>query len=146
MSEVREGDKNAYYNGYQHLKQNIDNRTMIEKANPKYGKMRDEMKAYSVFIFSNHKDAMKIDKDDRRLMVVEYAGKRKSVEFYRALEAEMRDERNLAALYHWYMKRDVSNFDPIHAPMTDAKRAMMDLGKRSGSGNLNRWVKRNFGL
>jgi len=129
--EVKEGNRDAFWNGYQCLKQNIDNRAIFALANPKYGKMRDELKAYTAFIFSNHKDAMRIDNEDRRMCVVEYAGKRLPDEFYAALEADMKPESALAALYWWYMKRDVSNFNHVRAPYTKAKETMTALGKSS---------------
>lgn len=82
------------------------------------------------FIFlSNNFAPVKIDEDDGRYCVIEVSNdKRGDTKYFEKLYSSFSLEfyNNLLT---YFLKLDISNFDPSRIPMTDAKRAIIDFCK-----------------
>lgn len=117
--------KDDFFNGYEAFKQNVDNNVVRMRVNPKYGKTRDDYLFFNALIFSNHADAMVIPEDDRRCCVLDNPTDRRSAEYYEDLNACLLGDEP-RRIYCYLMRRDVSGFDHVYPPMTDAKIAMRE--------------------
>lgn len=114
------------YASYEGLKKVIDTRPIPGvRVKPKYGKIYDTTLYANFLFFTNHSDAFQLPKDDRRIAVLENAKGRRSLEEYGELKAFLDDDNAIAALYHWYLQRDISQFDYVYPPMTRAKQRMI---------------------
>lgn len=100
----------------------------ILSVNKKYVR-RYEIENVANFIFlTNHKDALKLDDDDRRYFVVVSDRAPNHQNYYRALFEWA--YANLGAIRHWLESRDLSAFDPNRRPpMTAGKSQMIELSK-----------------
>ena len=128
VEEAKDMDPSDFYKSYETFKQRIDTRPVAFRCNPKYGKTRDDFMYFNCLIFTNHSDAMIIPEADRRICVLENPDERKDYAYYDRLEAAL-DSDEPQKVY-WYLKRrDISEFDHVYPPMTDAKLKMIDQSK-----------------
>lgn len=76
-------------------------------------------------VFSNHKDALAIEPDDRRFLVYFSPAVKQPPAYYTALFKALDDVSFLSKVYTWLLARDISAFNPMAAPpMTESKKAM----------------------
>ena len=98
----------------------------------------------SLLISTNHKDALAIEDDDRRLLVVSN-GQPLDVEGREAIRRWMRNPANLAAAYGELMLRSVT-YDPFGIPPMTSAKAVMQEASRSGIDEAwAMWVERAAG-
>lgn len=119
-----------YYHSYETLKTVVDVRVTEREVNDKYGAQTVEPQFYNVLIFSNHKDALAIPTDDRRLAVLSNPMLRQDRDYYEAIWRAL-DDGEPARLWHWLQARDLSAFNPVYPPMTAAKAHMSELSAPS---------------
>ena len=120
------------YVSYEALKKVIDPRPLPNRrVKPKYGKIRTATMYTNFLFFTNHSDAFQLPEDDRRLAVLECNKGRRSFDEYGQLRSLLNDELAIAAIYHWYLARDINDHDPIYPPMTPAKKRMVSQGKHA---------------
>lgn len=111
---------------YEHLKKVVDTRPIPGvRVKPKYGKIYTSTLYANFLFFTNHSDAIQLPIDDRRVAVLDNAKGRRSFEEYAELKNFLDDDNAIAALYHWYMQRDISQHDHVYPPMTPAKQRMI---------------------
>ena len=87
----------------------------------------EQPNVFNILMFSNHDDALLIDKEDRRYCVLFSPAKPKEHTYY----ADLWDwtKSNLPAILHWFKQRDLSNFKNLaHAPMTKGKTEIISEG------------------
>lgn len=82
----------------------------------------------SVYVFlTNYQHALSLDRGDRRMWVWYSGAKPKTPGYYQRYYDWMADDRNIAALYHWFLQYDCSKFKPgAPPPITDAKRKLIE--------------------
>lgn len=103
--------------------------------------LRDRINYYFT---SNHPDAFFLEDKDRRAFVHEVKGEPLPFEFYKKFERWMRADLHPgasgpSALFDYLLNVDLTGFEPRgHAPMTDAKREMM----QNTRSDLGSWVAR----
>jgi len=119
-------NKDVFYRGYEEFKQNVDTRTRSVRINPKFGRTAMGTVFYNALIFSNHTDALVIPEGDRRLAVFRNPDDIKDPAYYEALNKTLDDGREAGRLYWFLRRRDVSAYDPIYPPMTEAKAEMIE--------------------
>lgn len=120
-----------FYHGYETFKSLVDTRVVPVRVNPKFGRTRDDHAYFNALIFSNHTDALVIPEGDRRIAVFTNPDTRREKEYYDRIEGGDTD-KEAAALYWWLKRRDVSNFDHVYPPDTEAKRDMISMGRSNG--------------
>lgn len=88
---------------------------------------------------SNHGDAMFLEDEDRRYFIHEVMAKQAlPEEFYKKYDKWLKDEGGAAALMHWFLQRDLKNFNPKgHAPRTAARERMVMMSK----GDIDLWCR-----
>lgn len=151
IEEARDSETTVreYYQSYETLKQVVDVRVTEGTVNDKFGALSVERQYYNVLVFTNHRDALAIPEDDRRLVVLSNPALRRGSDYYRDLWGVL-DEGEPARLWHWLQSRDVAGFDSVYPPMTQAKGRMSELSVapldrlalsvlRSMEGDLTTW-------
>lgn len=118
-------DAKAFHTGYEEFKVLIDNHPTQMRINPKYGRTYTEAVYFNCLIFSNHTDAIALPEGDRRVAVFRNPDKRVDRDYYEVLSQGLND-REAAAAWWWLKRRDLSDYDPIYPPMTDAKEVMIE--------------------
>jgi len=105
------------------------------RLNPKYVPSFSIEDLINYYFTSNEPDALFMDDQDRRFFVHEVlSGKYTNYKHY---SAWLESESGAAALWHYLLNIDCSDFDPnAPAPMTSGKEAMIELGKS----DLGSWV------
>jgi hypothetical protein len=121
-------DRGVFYQGYEQFKQEVDIRPYEARINPKFGRTRMESIYFNALIFTNHKDALTLPENDRRVCVVTNPSEMNTAEYYDRLEAALSNEE-AARLYWWMMRRDVSGFDHVYPPMTPGKTIMIEQNR-----------------
>ncbi len=115
-----------FFDAYETLKEMVDTRVVEKHANTKYGGKRVEKIYCNYLMFTNHGDALALPEGDRRVDVMTNPGLRRGADYYAELEAALDGGVEAARLW-WYLSEvDVSGFDAVYPPMTDAKRAMFE--------------------
>lgn len=92
---------------------------------------------------TNSVDAIRLETSDRRYWIVDCVGHSTSDKpYYNRLWGFLDGDEGAGrrAVIGWLLARDVSTFDRFDAPMTDAKREMIDLAK----GPADRWIDAQF--
>lgn len=75
---------------------------------------------FNILMFTNHKDALPLDEDDKRYYVIYSPAVKKTSEYYTELWNWTRE--NYGNILGFFLKRDLSKFNPHAAPaMTGAK-------------------------
>lgn len=81
----------------------------------------------NLLCFTNHKDAVKIERGDRRWFIVFSPAKPRDRDYYASLFRQISGD-GAAHVLHWLMARELGNFDAKgHAPATSAKEQMREL-------------------
>jgi hypothetical protein len=84
----------------------------------------EQPNVFNLLMFTNHEDALLIDREDRRYCVLFSPAKPLAHSYYQQLWEWTREHK--AELLHWFMSRDLSAFQPqAHAPMTEGKTAII---------------------
>lgn len=119
-----ENDTSLRYQVHEMLKDKITNSPLA--LNLKGGKSTTCPVYVNIIGFSNYRDFMKIPKDDRRIFVCDSMGQdAKDKGFYQKMVEWQNDLKNLAAVYQYWMRREISDeFHPGQAKMTKAKFAL----------------------
>lgn len=100
------------------------------QINPKNLPRREEANHINIVFLSNELQPLALDNSDRRYLVV-YTPRAREFEFYRGLK-RWREEGGTEAFFHYLMTYPLDGFDPsAPAPMTDAKRALISLNRKS---------------
>ena len=82
----------------------------------------------NLFLSANKLGIFKIDEYDRRLAILEMTGNHASVGEYWTARFDWIQDQGAAAIYHYLLNYDCSNFSPkADAPMTQAKQDMVDM-------------------
>ena len=132
VEEVRDNmDAADFYHGYETFKSLVDTSPSPVRVNPKYGRTRSDQAYFNCLIFSNHVDAIIIPEGDRRVCVLTNPVERRDYAYYERIEKGNTDSE-AAALYWWLKRRDVSEYDAIYPPMTDAKSRMIGASLSAG--------------
>ena len=77
-------------------------------------------------VFTNEPDALQMDKQDQRFMVIKNENNRLDEKWYKAYH-KWRQDKGSSYVYYMLKTRDISKFDPnALAPMTEAKKEMQD--------------------
>tara|TARA_R110000751_G_scaffold306805_1_gene426263 strand:+ start:1338 stop:3569 length:2232 start_codon:yes stop_codon:yes gene_type:complete len=127
VEEAKESiDRDVFFQAYEVFKQNVDPAVGVDiRINPKFGRTRIENIYYNALIFTNHRDALAIPGNDRRVYVIRNPTKMESPAYYDRLVSSL-DNGEPRRIYWYLMRRDVSAFDPIYPKMTPGKAAMID--------------------
>lgn len=106
--------------------------TMVrEMQKPAY----EQPNVFNLLMFTNHEDAILLDEQDRRYCVLYSPAKPRPPEYYDRLWNWTKD--NASALLYYMLHRSLAHFEPrAHAPMTDAKRALI----RESVPALQAWI------
>lgn len=100
------------------------------RVNEKFEKAYDLPNTINFYFTSNHPDSFFLDSGDRRVAVFETPAELKSSEFYARYNDWMKSEEGPAALFHYLLHVDTSDFNPTAAaPWTRAKDVMIDQNK-----------------
>lgn len=120
VDEAREGLSGNRYERGEALK-----RLLAEEhrdINPKYGHARVEYNCCRWLMFSNHEDALPLDPNDRRVIVIENPTTCRPAEYYSRLYALLGDAQFIASVRTFMAQVDLSTFNPgERAPMSEAK-------------------------
>ena len=119
---------------YEKLKAVCDPVAGAMQVKAKYGKNRREQVFASLLISSNHEDALAIDPEDRRLVILDNTRTRlvdAAGDLYGRILDWLEDGRNIGALERWFLQRaKVANYDPFGVtPETPARQRMIDSGQ-----------------
>lgn len=121
VDEAREGMPGNRYERGEALKRLIAEEH--RDINPKYGHARVEYNCCRWLMFSNHDDALPMDANDRRVIVIENPTTCRPAEYYSQLYARLSDGHFIASVRAFLAQVDLSTFNPgERAPMSEAKR------------------------
>lgn len=96
--------------------------------NEKYARPFQVRNTVNFFFFSNLKNAIRLDEQDRRLFVIYNEKAPKPREYYETLVSVIDNEYE--SIYTHLMDLDLSQFSPFERPaMTAGKKQLIDLGK-----------------
>lgn len=100
------------------------------RVNPKYGRQHVEFNCTRFLMFSNHEAALPLADNDRRVVVIENPGMRRSGDYYARLYALLDHPDLGAALAEAFRQRDIAAFNPGEvAPMSAAKARTIRAGR-----------------
>lgn len=109
----------------QHLKAQLT--TEVRTINPKFGRVHHEFNCARWLMFSQHLDALPLEKNDRRIIVISNPTERRTPDYYRRLYALLDDAAFVAAVAQYLGQRDLSGFNPSEpAPLTVTKREAIE--------------------
>lgn len=132
--EITGGDKRATAD---RMKSMITQKLI--RINPKYVPSYTVPDCINYYFTSNHPDAFFLEDDDRRFFVHEVRGLPRDDVFYKQYMKWLDQDGGAAALFHYLLHLDVSDFNPsAHAPVTQSKKDMIDAGRS----DLGSWVQR----
>lgn len=98
------------------------------KVERKYKDSYEVPNIVNFLFFSNHSDAINLDRDDRRFFVIHSYANPRSGDYYTALADNFYEaEGGWKKVIAWLKQRDISAFNPNHRPkMTDDKLNMIE--------------------
>jgi hypothetical protein len=109
---------------YETMKERIDTRPTPFECNQKYGASIQAMRWYNVLMATNHRDSISLPAtftpEEERRTQVEYCPEKRRDPSYYARLLEGWDANEAARVYHWLMRRDVSQ-RAVWPTMTQAK-------------------------
>ena len=124
VDELREGSptRAEQHHRAQTLKRLVTESTRT--VNPKYGRQHVETNAMRWLFYSNHYDAIPIERADRRIEVVSTHAKPRGDAYYTKLAANVQDTNAINGFVEFLRRRDLRAFNPGgHAQGSAAKRA-----------------------
>ena len=125
---VNEGT--SYFRAYERLKGLIDPLPTPKRIEKKNREAREAMVYSSFLLFSNHANALKVAKDDRRIYTIDNARARNTPEYYRMLHSWWTTPGWEPSIWRWLLAREV-DVTKLNAPpaVNSAKAAMMQANK-----------------
>lgn len=107
------------------------------RVNPKYGKQFEIPNLVAGVFFTNHFDALALERTDRRFFVVWTEVAPRDEDYYRQL-VEWLKAGGALLVAGWLLERDVSAFNPLgRAPSTEAKEDM----RKAARSMLDEWIE-----
>lgn len=132
VEEAQNGNSGKWQTGtefYERLKTLIDPMPGRQVQINRKGLSNEMMTTFcSYFIATNHSDALRIAKEDRRLTVIEN-GEQMSEEFSDQIHDWLDKPANISALARYLSKVDMTDFNPFRPIMTEAKRDMIEASQ-----------------
>jgi len=101
---------------YNHLKSKLANDS-IDTLNPKSKAKILQMNRYAMYMFSNHEDALSIDKEGDKLLVIKGPDRPLEPEFYTQYGTEIGQGSLVNRVYDFLLRRDVSTFSYGRLPV-----------------------------
>jgi hypothetical protein len=95
----------------------------MQRLNVKYERQKDAVVSATMGVATNHIDALPLEKNDRRFLVVKTGPKLD----YNPIPNWAENSRNLGTLMHVLREHDISKFDFRTPAMTEAKAAMFEV-------------------
>lgn len=118
------------------LKGFVEPQPSVKQLNIKGKRYVDSVVCASVGISTNHVDAIPLDPDDRRFFVVSTGGKLSPQETRRFHEW-LRRPQNVGALWRLLKSMDLSGFNHLEAPATQAKERMREANTSQVDETMN---------
>lgn len=101
----------------------------VETLNIKGGGLKTQRNLFSMYMCTNHADALQFDEDDDKLLVID-CSVRLPMEFYKTLGDLINYNPDfIAGIYHYLLNYDLSDFNPNQMPVRT--KAMHDMVKAS---------------
>lgn len=120
VDEAKEGSGERRWARGERMKSLITEEHRVIK--PKYGHQSVERNCCRWLMFSNHKDAIPFDSNDRRIVVIANPTERRSPGYYERQFARLDDQAFIASIRRYLETLDLSTFKAgEHAPMSEAK-------------------------
>ena len=116
------GDRKSY----NHIKSKLANSGM-DVLNPKSRAKITQMNRYAMYMFSNHEDALSIDKEGDKLLVIKGPDRPLEPAFYAQYGAEMISGYLFNKVYDFLLQRDVSTFS--HGMLPIRTQAAIDMAQ-----------------
>jgi primase-polymerase (primpol)-like protein len=102
----------------------------VRYVKPKYGREYSEHNACRWLLFSNHKNAIPMDDNDRRWYVVHLSAAPRPDHVYAFLYGLLDNPAWIESVGAWLRARDISRFNPgARPPVTEAKRRAIEASK-----------------
>jgi hypothetical protein len=128
VDEVQEGASENSYKNSNRLKSLIN--AEYRKINPKGLAQYKEVNAVRWLIFSNHDNALPMNRTERRMRVVRHTAQPRPANDYVQLYAVLSDQEFINAVGMFLRDRDISAFNPgERPPMSEAKKAAINASK-----------------
>ena len=125
FEEVMTQDKREF----NRLKTKLSN-SNLEKLNIKGKGMVEQRNLYSIYMFSNHADALRFEEDQQKLLVIATPDTKKTDSFYKELGELIDTDNYVNHCYHFLMTRDVSKFSYTKLPVqTEAEFEMIKASR-----------------
>lgn len=97
------------------------------RINPKFGREYDEFNAVRWLMFSNHENALPLDRFDRRVYAIQNPVRPRSVGYYAKIYRMASDAQFIASVREALRTRDIRRFNPgMHAPLTETKQRVIE--------------------
>lgn len=121
----------------------------IEQLNLKSRGMGTQRNLYSMYMFSNHENALRFNADENKLLVIKAPDHcingtpENSAAFYKSLGDKIDDSQEFhSACYHYLMNVDISNFNYGTLPVkTDAMHKMVEASRPEYEKRLSEWIE-----
>lgn len=128
VDEVQEGASEGNYRHAERLKSMVN--AEMRTVNNKYGMKYVEFNSLRWLVFSNHKNALPLNDEDRRFRVVLHKAPPRSPEMYKRLYDLLQDAEFINSVGVYLRERDISHFKPGERPPLNAdKLAAIDASK-----------------
>lgn len=108
--------------------------------NCKYGSNGTKRVFTNFFFMSNHADALYLPKEDRRINVFSGPDYLKPAVYYDALHNWIKSDHNIAALYRWLLKRNLTGFNFQRSMDTPARRRLIEHNKTETEIHFEDWI------
>ena len=118
VDEVQEGASEGNYRNAERLKSMVN--AEMRTVNNKYGLKYVEFNALRWLVFSNHKNALPLNDEDRRFRVVMHKAPPRSPQIYERLYALLKDANFINSVGVYLRERDISRFKPGERPPLNA--------------------------
>jgi hypothetical protein len=124
VDEAREGSGEKRYARAERIKSLITEE--YRQINPKYGFQTIEKNCCRWLMFSNHRDAIPFDNNDRRIIYIENPTEQKSAVYYEKLYGLVNNAAFIGSVRKSLEMLDISSFKPgAHSPMNAARQAAL---------------------
>lgn len=128
VDEIRAGAREDAYMMEGKIRNMLTEETRYIK--PKFGKEYTEHNACRWLLFSNHKDAIPMNENDRRWYVVNLNDEPRAEHVYAELYALLDHPGFVDSIGAWLAGRDITRFNPgARPPVTEAKRKAIEATK-----------------